>query len=297
MDIDFTKEMIEDINENNQNIYQNFCLLDDDIFWSGKVIGRQFDFLLKPDCLLEVENYISSVKEATKWSLKEPSDRCIKMLEFILNKGYKDMKQYCAEFDLVYNYEPSQEDIEKYMPNPYTDDFYEDIYEKCLEEGYEKALLVYKKNHERELKGLDMLRKCLYEVEKERYAQECKREFTNVALKYKGNKSNKIYKISDFIVGTDKNKESLLKQVFYGKKGKEFALYMIASGKINLLKVSVRSSFYKCIRESWKVDIGTDQSINKHLIKTGNKLREIREYAFFSNEEVENAINSIKSML
>ena len=53
MDIDFTKEMIEDINENNQNIYQNFCLLDDDIFWSGKVIGRQFDFLLKPDCLLE----------------------------------------------------------------------------------------------------------------------------------------------------------------------------------------------------------------------------------------------------
>lgn len=296
MDNDFTEEMMEDINPNSTGIYGNFCLLDKYIFGRRKEIKEQWGVLKKPDCLIEVENYILNVKEATRWSLREPFNRCIKMLEFILDKVDRDIEQYCEQYGLSEDYEPTQEEIEKHMPNPPAGDFDKGLYEKCLEEGYTEALIAHIQSQIEELKGLDMLRSCLRSVQKEKYIQECKHRFTNVALRYKIDKSNKVF-ISDFIVEKNKDKEALLKQVFYGKKGKEFALYMIAAEKVNLLKVLVRSSFYKCIRESWKVDIGTNQSINKHLIKTGNKLREIREYAFFSNEEVENAINSIKSML
>lgn len=295
--MDFTKEKIEELQTESFDLYENFCLLENDIFYSG--IKGEYEFLFeKPDCILQVNRYITNIKEAIKWSKEQPYDKCLKMLSFLFDKCEKDIHQYSIEFNATFDYAPSQDEIDKYVENIYIgDDFNDSLYEKSMEEGYDKAIKAYKEKYDKEIEGLSMLRKALYSIEKEIYIQECKQKFIKKALAGQNEEKPPKSDISDFICASDKKRaESIIKQVFYGKKGKEFALYMIALGKADLLKVSVRSSFYEVIRLHFGYDIGTDQSINKYLTKSTEKIQKKREYAFFSNTEIEKEIESITQM-
>lgn len=294
--MDFTKEKIEELPIEAFSLFENFCLLENDIFTSG-IKGKYSKLFEKPDCILQVNRYITNIKEAIKWSKEQPYDKCIVMLNFTYDKCEKDIKQYSKEFNATFNYLPTEEEIEEALPNRYIDDNYSDSqYEKDTEEAYDKVIKNYETTHQKELKGLSMLRKALFSVEKEIYIQECKQKFIKEALSYKDERKYNKPNILNFINISDKKKaESIIQQMLRNKKGKQIALSIIALIKTMYIRVNTRSSFYEAIRYHFGYDIGTDQSINKYLSKSTGKIKEKREYAFFSNQEIEEEIKILRS--
>lgn len=292
--MDFTKEKIEELQTEAFDLYENFCLLEDDIFYSG--IKGEYELLFEnPDCILQVNRYITNIKEAINWSKEQPYDKCLKMLNFISDKCEKDIQQYSTEFNATFDYEPTQDEIDKYVENIYIDvDFNDSIYERLMEEGYDKAIKDYEKKHEKEIVGLSMLRKALYSIEKEIYTQVCKHKFIKEALAYQDKGESENLGISEFISSPNKKKiESIIKQLLINKRGKSAAISIIALEKAGYIKIRTRSLFYEAIRTHFGYDIGTNQSINKYMMKSTGKIKEKREYALLSNQEIEEEIKSL----
>ena len=295
--MDFTKEKIEELETEAFDLYGNFCLLENNIFYSG-IRGKYAVFFEKPDCILQVNRYITNIREAIKWSKEQPFANCLKILNFIFDKCEKDIQQYSNEFNATLDYAPTQDEVDKYVANiSISDDFNDSMYERLMEDGYDKAIKDYEEKHKKEIEGLTMLRKALYSVEKEIYSQKCKQKFIKEALASQNEEKPPKPDISDFICAPDKKRaESIIKQVLIDKKGKQVAISIIALEKTKYIKIHTRSSFYEVIRLHFGYDIGTDQSINKYLTKSSGKIQEKREYAFFSNTEIEEEIESITQM-
>lgn len=292
--MDFTKEKIEELQTEAFDLYENFCLLEDGIFYSG-IKGDFNTFIEKPDCILQVNRYITNIREAINWSKEQPCDKCLKILNFIFDKCEKDIRQFSKEFNATLDYEPTQEEIDKYVENIYIgDDFNDSLYERFMEDGYDKAIKAYEEKHEKEIVGLSTLRKALHGIEKEMYTQICKQKFLKEALAYQNKDKPKNLGLSEFIRSPNKKRiESIIKQLLINKRGRSAAISIIALEKAEYIKIRTRSLFYEAIRTHFGYDIGTDQSINKYMIKSTGKIKEKREYALLSNQEIEEEIKSL----
>lgn len=300
MDFDFTYKNTEKnqsgqygtISDESFSLYKNFCLLNHDGSYD-KIESEYNVFSGKIDCIHKVNKFVANIKEAIKWSKEQPCGNCIKILDFILKKCDEAIELYSKEFNVVQNYEPDQSEIEKYMGNPYVEDFNDSLYEELMEDGYDKAIEAYEKTHKQELEGLSTLNKVAYNVKEEIYIQTVKQKFIKEALAYQGEKEF-TPDLLKFIIAPDKEHvKSILKQILADKKGKQIALYIIALEKAKYIYVPTRSSFYEAIRLSFGYDIGSDQSINRYLTKSIERFQSKQEYAFFSNIEIEKAIESL----
>lgn len=287
METDFTRYMIEDVENGEILLYHNFCILDEEPLKRGP-----FENILPLDCIHEAKIYARNVEEVIKWALEYPYEKCIKILDYLFNKIDDYIDLYSKLFGVDPNYEPDQETIEKYMENPYADDFDEDLYFRLQEEAYDKAIKIYEKEHGKEADGLLILERAKYNVEKQIYYQKSKYEFVNKALKCR----RKVRKdIHDFISASVIDKDemiSFIKKHLLNKEGRAVALLIIAWQKAGYLTISdgKRSAFYDSIRETFRYYIGTNQSIDKYLRKSIGDLKTKREYAFWDNTEIVQAM-------
>lgn len=289
METDFTKYMIEDIENGEIPFYHNFCLLDE-----NSVEETICDNIFPFDCIYEAKVYEKNIEMAIQWSLEYPDKQRIKILNYLSKKADRFTDTYCQRYKIDPDYEPNQDEIEKYMQSPYVEDFDEGLYIKLQEEAYDKAKDIYYQKHENEINGLTIIEKAKFNIEKHIFIQECKSKFVNKALK---SKAKKRFSVCDFIpTGKNSNKEkliSLMKHSLLGKEGKGVAFLMIVWQKAGYLEIpkGKRASFYRTVIEDFGYNIGTNQSINKYLIKSAGELKKKREYAYFENAEIEKAVD------
>ena len=284
METDFTKFMMEAVEKEGTLFYHNFCLLDENPF---KV--SVFDSIFPLDCLHEAKVYSTNVEEAIKWSFEYTPEKSVKILDYLYDKLDHYMDLYCERFGVDPNYEPDQNLIEKYMQNPYVEDFDEDLFIRLQEEAYDKAREKYQEQHAKELEGIYILEKDKFEIEKHLYYQKCKNEFVNKALKSKRKERPNIY---DFIPDINEDKDlivSIMKKHLSNKKGQSVALLVIIwqIEKYLYIPEGKKATFYDSVRECFGYDIGSNQSINNYLTESIGELKKRRKYANWSDEEIE----------